>query len=148
MLSAGKGNLVHCKRHEAVSDVQAVSCSMGMPVRGDQQPAVQQQAQHAQPAQLLQATVCFFKLLTGSQGAWRCHQLADIDTLMHWHHIMPCRSMSEDSDGGLRSGSVHKSRFRGVSYDKKKRKWRVQIKVRASTGQVQNRRKRLSLRCL
>ena len=49
MLSAGKGNLVHCKRHEAVSDVQAVSYSVGMPVRGEQQPAVQQQTQHAQP---------------------------------------------------------------------------------------------------
>lgn len=28
------------------------------------------------------------------------------------------------------TAGVHKSRFRGVSFDKKKRKWRVQIKVR------------------
>ena len=32
------------------------------------------------------------------------------------------------------TGGLNKSRFRGVSYDKKKRKWRVQIKVRHSLG--------------
>ena len=112
--------------------MQAVSCAMGVPLRGEQQPAMQQQAQ---AAQVLPAAVCFLWLLTGSQGAWHCHPLAD-KAAMHRLHLLPCRSMSEDSDGGLRSGSVHKSRFRGVSYDKKKRKWRVQIKVRACTGQV------------
>ena len=35
--------------------------------------------------------------------------------------------------GDIRLGTAgpNKSRYRGVSYDKKKRKWRVQIKVRA-----------------
>lgn len=38
--------------------------------------------------------------------------------------------------GDIRLGTAgpNKSRYRGVSYDKKKRKWRVQIKVRADIG--------------
>lgn len=32
-------------------------------------------------------------------------------------------------DHSMGTAGLHKSRFRGVSYDKKKRKWRVQIKV-------------------
>ena len=37
--------------------------------------------------------------------------------------------------GDIRLGTAgpNKSRYRGVSYDKKKRKWRVQIKVRPET---------------
>lgn len=36
------------------------------------------------------------------------------------------------NNGAVRLGTAgpNKSRYRGVSYDKKKRKWRVQIKVR------------------
>ena len=38
--------------------------------------------------------------------------------------------------GQVRQGTAgpNKSRYRGVSYDKKKRKWRVQIKVHATVA--------------
>jgi hypothetical protein len=40
---------------------------------------------------------------------------------------------SSDGAGGRRArlgACAHKSQYRGVSFDKKKRKWRVQIKAR------------------
>lgn len=58
------------------------------------------------------------------------------------HRGMQCgdRDEASSSDGGdgrrarVGSAGVNKSRFRGVSFDKKKRKWRVQIKVSACDG--------------
>ena len=86
----------------------------------------------------------------------------DCGTFFLWHHAssqgeakhvipqglisgnrgMQCgdRDEASSSDGGdgrrarIGSAGVNKSRFRGVSFDKKKRKWRVQIKVSACDG--------------
>lgn len=41
---------------------------------------------------------------------------------------------SGQGEGMMGSGGFNKSCYRGVSYDKKKRKWRVQIKVRTTVG--------------
>lgn len=41
----------------------------------------------------------------------------------------PVGQQPGEKDCRVGTGGLNKSRFRGVSYDKKKRKWRVQIKV-------------------
>ena len=74
-----------------------------------------------------------------SQGAAKaCHPPG----IYFGHRDMQCgdRDEASSSDGGdgrrarVGSAGVNKSRFRGVSFDKKKRKWRVQIKVSACDG--------------
>jgi hypothetical protein len=67
------------------------------------------------------------------------------ETLANGMPVVPCKASTEIGAPGCRRtprvlqgvpldrqvspSGQHKSRFRGVSYDKKKRKWRVQIKV-------------------
>lgn len=60
---------------------------------------------------------CSFQMSAGHQHTPGAAQLG------------PAGQQPEIRDNRVGTGGLNKSRFRGVSYDKKKRKWRVQIKV-------------------